>query len=115
MQASIWSYIALLIFYEQLTVVLFSVVTFCFYELAFKISKISFSSNDEETATLASANMRPRSRNKILLSKVRIGDKVMVNYNYDDSTARGYWYDAIVTHKRDTRTIKELTATIYIG
>lgn len=74
-----------------------------------------FLSNDEETATLAFANIRPRSRNKIPLSKVRIGDKVMVNYNYDDPTARGYWYDAIVTHKRDTRTIKELTATVFIG
>ena len=39
----------------------------------------------------------------------------MVNYNYDEPADRGYWYDAVVTEKRNTRTIKELICTVNIG
>ena len=59
--------------------------------------------------------IRPRARHKLSLSEVQIGDRVMVNYNYDEPKCRGYWYDAVITGKRNTRTMKELTATVYIG
>lgn len=70
---------------------------------------------ENETATLPSVSIRPRARVKIPFHDIKLGDKVMVNYNYDDPPARGYWYDAIVTKKRDTRTIKELSASVFIG
>lgn len=49
------------------------------------------------------------------LEDVDIGARVFVNYNYDEPSSRGYWYDAVVTKKKVTRTVKELFATVYIG
>lgn len=40
---------------------------------------------------------------------------MMANYNVDDPDLRGFWYDCIIKGKRNTRTIKELTATVFIG
>ena len=70
---------------------------------------------DDAPVKLLVKNVRPRARNKIKLEKINVGDRVMVNYNYDEPTARGYWYDAIVTDKRCTRTIKEIEATVFFG
>lgn len=39
----------------------------------------------------------------------------MINHNIDDPKQRGYWYDAVVTSKKDSRTVKELICTVYFG
>lgn len=39
----------------------------------------------------------------------------MANYNLEEPETRGYWYDCIVTGKKDTRTMKELYATVKAG
>ncbi|XP_064626452.1 E3 ubiquitin-protein ligase UHRF1-like [Lineus longissimus] len=70
--------------------------------------------NDDPVADTVKS-IRPRASVNIPFKEVKVGDKVMVNYNYDAPKARGYWYDCIVTEKRDTRTIKELYATIFLG
>lgn len=60
-------------------------------------------------------HIRPRARHNLTLDELKVGDRVMVNYNYDEPTSRGYWYDAVVDRLRSTRTIKELFVTAYIG
>jgi E3 ubiquitin-protein ligase UHRF1 len=46
---------------------------------------------------------------------VKEGQKLMANFNYDEPDTRGYWYDCVVTKKKDTRTQKEIHATVYMG
>ncbi len=74
-----------------------------------------FSYEDDDAVSLPCSNIRPRARHPKKFKDVEIGEAVMVNYNYEEPTDRGYWYDAVVTEKRNTRTIKELYCTIFIG
>ncbi|XP_074640769.1 E3 ubiquitin-protein ligase UHRF1-like [Tubulanus polymorphus] len=69
---------------------------------------------DENTEVLLK-DIRPRARETIKFKNAEVGEKVMINYNYDEPEERGYWYDAIITNKRDTRTVKELFGTIFLG
>ena len=71
--------------------------------------------DDGEEAVVPVKHIRPRARRRIKFDAVQPGDHVMVNFNYDEPAARGYWYDAVVVKKRNTRTIKELIATVHIG
>lgn len=71
--------------------------------------------DDADPIEVTSCHIRPRSRHIISLEDVEIGSRVFVNYNYDEPTSRGYWYDAIVTSKKNTRTVHDLYATVYIG
>ncbi|KAK3584575.1 hypothetical protein CHS0354_024623 [Potamilus streckersoni] len=71
--------------------------------------------DEDEPVKLKCKDIRPRARNIIPFKDLKEGQKVMVNYNIDDSDQRGFWYDGIITKKKDTRTVKELLATIYFG
>lgn len=64
---------------------------------------------------MLSTEIRPRARTLLKFQDVEIGQHIMANYNYEEPERRGFWYDCYITGKRDTRTIKELTATVYIG
>ncbi|XP_064476386.1 E3 ubiquitin-protein ligase UHRF1-like isoform X2 [Ornithodoros turicata] len=70
---------------------------------------------DDETAAFNLHCIRPRARTIVPFDKIKEGDTVMVNYNTDDPNELGFWYDCKVTSKRDTRTIKELRGTIFLG
>lgn len=70
---------------------------------------------EDDLCKIRSSCIRPRARTKIPLKNLEIGQRVMVNYNIDDWKNRGYWFDAVVTRKRDTRTIKELYCTVFLG
>ena len=70
---------------------------------------------DEGDAQLRSCDLRPRARHLIPFSDVKAGTKVMINHNLDDPKQRGYWYDAVVTGKKETRTAKELYCTVHFG
>lgn len=72
-------------------------------------------SRSEETLKVRCNCLRPRARTTLKLEDIATGDEVMVNYNYDEPAERGYWYDAIVTAKRATRTIRELVCTVFVG
>jgi len=74
-----------------------------------------FSCEDTEPVEVRSRHIRPRARHKIHVSDISIGDRVMVNYNYDEPKSRGYWYDAVVTGKHVKRSVKRLTATVFVG
>ncbi|RUS78042.1 hypothetical protein EGW08_014217 [Elysia chlorotica] len=64
---------------------------------------------------VSSIEIKPRARTLLRFEDVSIGQHIMANYNYEDTDTRGFWYDCVVTDKRDERTKKELKATVYIG
>nr|KAG5688100.1 hypothetical protein BaRGS_031293 [Batillaria attramentaria] len=70
---------------------------------------------EDDVVELTSKDIRPRARHVIKFENVKEGQTIMANYNYDEPNTRGFWYDCLVTKKRDTRTMKELYATVYIG
>ena len=64
---------------------------------------------------LSSKDIRPRARHLLPLERVKEGQMIMANFNYDEPECRGFWYDCLITKKKDTRTHKELRATVYLG
>ncbi|XP_053228890.1 E3 ubiquitin-protein ligase UHRF1 [Podarcis raffonei] len=64
---------------------------------------------------LSSRDVRARARTTLKWEELEIGDVVMLNYNPDDPKERGFWYDAEILQKRETRTYKELYAKIVLG
>ncbi|KAL1439622.1 hypothetical protein MTO96_031882 [Rhipicephalus appendiculatus] len=70
---------------------------------------------EDEVAPLNLNCVRPRAKKVIPFADVSIGDRLMINFNVEEPSKLGFWYDCLVTSKKSTRTQKELWATIYIG
>lgn len=64
---------------------------------------------------LLGKDVRPRARTVYQWHQLEQGMVVMVNYNPDDPKERGYWYDAQIQRKRETRTLREIYAKIILG
>uniref|UniRef100_A0A8C7ZAD0 E3 ubiquitin-protein ligase UHRF n=1 Tax=Oryzias sinensis TaxID=183150 RepID=A0A8C7ZAD0_9TELE len=64
---------------------------------------------------LLAKDVRPRARTVYQWHQIEPGMVVMVNYNPDDPKERGYWYDAEIQRKRETRTLREVYAKIILG
>ncbi|XP_073438122.1 E3 ubiquitin-protein ligase UHRF1-like [Dendrobates tinctorius] len=64
---------------------------------------------------LRGQDVRPRARSTLSWEDLRAGLVVMLNYNPDDPKEKGYWYDAEILRKRETRTVKELYARVLLG
>lgn len=64
---------------------------------------------------LLAKDVRPRARTVYQWHQLEPGMIVMLNYNPDDPKERGYWYDAEIQRKRETRTIREIYAKIILG
>lgn len=64
---------------------------------------------------LLGKDVRPRARTVYQWHQLESGMIVMVNYNPDDPKERGYWYDAEIQRKRETRTLREIYAKIILG
>ncbi|XP_077464044.1 E3 ubiquitin-protein ligase UHRF1 [Stigmatopora argus] len=64
---------------------------------------------------LLGKDVRPRARTAYQWDQLEPGMIAMVNYNPDDPTERGYWYDAEIQRKRETRTVREIHAKIILG
>lgn len=64
---------------------------------------------------LLGKDVRPRARTVYQWHQLEPGMVVMVNYNPDDPKERGYWYDAEIQKKRETRTQREICAKILLG
>lgn len=64
---------------------------------------------------MTSQNVRARARHTIKWEDLQVGQVVMVNYNPDLPKDRGFWYDAEILRKRETRTARELHANVRIG
>ncbi|XP_066551242.1 E3 ubiquitin-protein ligase UHRF1 isoform X2 [Amia ocellicauda] len=64
---------------------------------------------------LSGKDVRPRARTVYQWHQLDVGMVVMVNYNPDEPKERGYWYDAEIQKKRETRTVHEIYAKILLG
>ena len=61
-------------------------------------------------------DLRPRARTTLKWNELNVGDVVMVNYNVESPSNRGFWFDAeITTLKTISRTKKELRVTVFLG
>lgn len=61
-------------------------------------------------------DLRPRARTTLKWNELNIGDVVMVNYNVESPSNRGFWFDAEITAlKTISRTKKELRVNIFLG
>ncbi|XP_002740994.1 E3 ubiquitin-protein ligase UHRF1-like [Saccoglossus kowalevskii] len=69
----------------------------------------------EGTNDVCSRHIRPRARTIIEWDDLKEGMTVMANYNPDVPQERGYWYDVIITNKRDTRNNKDIFGTVCLG
>ncbi|XP_073533462.1 E3 ubiquitin-protein ligase UHRF1-like [Phyllobates terribilis] len=64
---------------------------------------------------LRGQDLRPRARSTLSWDELQAGLVVMLNYNPDEPKEKGYWYDAEILRKRETRTVKELYARVLLG
>ncbi|XP_071584171.1 E3 ubiquitin-protein ligase UHRF1 isoform X2 [Heliangelus exortis] len=64
---------------------------------------------------LSSNDVRARAQTILKWHQLEVGQVVMVNYNPDEPKERGFWYDAEILQKRETKMIKELNAKILLG
>ncbi|KAG7170928.1 E3 ubiquitin-protein ligase UHRF1-like [Homarus americanus] len=77
---------------------------------------VVFEGYDEDSPSeMLLKHIRPRAHMKIEFEDVNPGDVVMVNYNMEDPEERGHWFDCKVNRIINTRTQKELVATVYCG
>ncbi|NXP79470.1 UHRF1 ligase, partial [Ramphastos sulfuratus] len=64
---------------------------------------------------LSSNDVRARARTVLKWQQLEVGQVVMVNYNPDEPSERGFWYDAEILHKRETKASREINAKILLG
>ncbi|VFV37462.1 e3 ubiquitin-protein ligase uhrf1 [Lynx pardinus] len=60
-------------------------------------------------------DVRARARTILPWQEIEVGQVVMLNYNPDNPKERGFWYDAEILRKRETRTARELYANVRLG
>lgn len=78
--------------------------------------KVSFDfCSDDPPIGFPLKNVRPRMCSTIKLSDIKVGDMVLVNYNIESPTERGFWYDMIVTEVTNKRATRRLIGTLYVG
>ncbi|ESO96469.1 hypothetical protein LOTGIDRAFT_206317 [Lottia gigantea] len=68
----------------------------------------------EETEQLKMNNIRPRCKNLIKFNDLKVGQKVVANYNCEDPAERGFWYDCVITDKKENKS-KGILATVFAG
>ncbi|KAK1152557.1 E3 ubiquitin-protein ligase UHRF1 [Acipenser oxyrinchus oxyrinchus] len=64
---------------------------------------------------LTGKDVRPRARTVYQWHQLEVGMVVMVNFNPDEPKERGFWYDAEIQRKRETRTAHEIYGKILLG
>lgn len=64
---------------------------------------------------MSARDVRARARHILPWQELEAGQTVMLNYNPDNPKERGFWYDAEILRKRETRTQRELFANVLIG
>lgn len=81
------------------------------------ISVVSLPSSYPENGVvqMSSGNVRARARTILKWHQLEVGQVVMVNYNPDEPKERGFWYDAEILQKRETKMTRELNAKILLG
>lgn len=65
--------------------------------------------------TMKPQDVRARAQTILKWDELEVGQVVMLNYNTDHPKERGFWYDAEICRKRETRTGRELYANVRLG
>ncbi|KAM5237840.1 LOW QUALITY PROTEIN: E3 ubiquitin-protein ligase UHRF1 [Ctenodactylus gundi] len=65
--------------------------------------------------TMKPRDVRARARTLLKWQELQVGQVVMLNYNADHPRERGFWYDAEISRKRETRAARELYAHVRLG
>lgn len=60
-------------------------------------------------------DIRPRARNLIEISDLKVGQCVMINQDTEDPTVKGHWYDFKVSEIKKLQKSYELIGTLYLG
>ncbi|GLH14953.1 Ubiquitin [Gryllus bimaculatus] len=61
-------------------------------------------------------HIRPRARHVVECSSLKIGDRVLANYNIDKPTERGHWYECTISKLgKINRTMAEVHVNIFLG
>jgi len=71
--------------------------------------------DEDDHVQLQCKDVRPRARRQLPFDDVTVGSLVMANYNMEEPSERGFWYDCLITGKNSSRSAKKLTATVYFG
>lgn len=83
-----------------------------FYDSSFSLLRYP----ESGTVEINVKDLRPRARTTLKWNELNVGDVVMVNYNVESPSNRGFWFDAeITTLKTISRTKKELHVNIFLG
>lgn len=81
----------------------------------YSVSFVCRSYPENGVIQLLAKDVRPRARTVYQWHQLEPGMVVMVNYNPDDRKERGYWYDAEIQKRRETRSQREIYAKILLG
>lgn len=72
-------------------------------------------SEDEEPFDVEENIIRPRAYKRLSFEQLKVGDKIMVNYNIDEPDKNGFWYDFTIVEIKKNRTTEKLVGNIHIG
>lgn len=70
---------------------------------------------DDEPFDVVENMIRPRALTRLTASEIITGQRVMINYNTEEPSEYGYWYDFTVENIKKTRWGIQLIGTIHIG
>jgi hypothetical protein len=59
--------------------------------------------------------LRSLKKRRVQLEDLDNGQAVLVNYNFEEASERGFWYDAVVSGIKITSSAKSLACTISVG
>ncbi|XP_011503304.1 PREDICTED: E3 ubiquitin-protein ligase UHRF1-like [Ceratosolen solmsi marchali] len=84
-----------------------------FGKLMYKVKWDLPDSKDDEPFDVDATSIRPRAWRILNFNHLDVGKKVMVNYNLENSSEIGNWYDFTILKTNET--FKELIGTVHIG
>ncbi|CAH2036157.1 unnamed protein product, partial [Iphiclides podalirius] len=71
--------------------------------------------NEDSELYCKESEIRPRARNVLDVMDLKKGQKVMLNYNTDEPSEKGHWYDFRIDEIKKFRSSYELIGTLYLG
>ncbi|XP_077520786.1 E3 ubiquitin-protein ligase UHRF1-like [Amblyomma americanum] len=76
---------------------------------------VQYDDYEDEVVAVRLSCIRPRARKVVPFEDVRVGDRIMANFNVEQPYQLGFWYDCEVTGKKSSGTKQELWATVLMG
>jgi E3 ubiquitin-protein ligase UHRF1 len=97
--------------FEALILKIFTKFGKLFYKVKWDLSD----TKDDEPFDVEETFIRPRAWKILNFNNLYIGQKVMLNYNLENSSEIGNWYDFTILKIINVKALKELIGTIHIG